>query len=76
MIDFVLSTLAFFVAAFWIRRYLDGQDINHGMTRNTLVFVLATAVSLLVSAVADKFEDKPANGQQADVVHVLKALAQ
>ena len=76
MIDFVLSTFAFFAAAFWIRRYLDEQGINHGMTRNTLVFVLATVVSLLVSAVVDKFEDKPADGQRGDVVHVLKALAQ
>ncbi|ARU32151.1 hypothetical protein CAP31_10950 [Sulfuriferula sp. AH1] len=76
MLDFALSTLAFFAAAFWIRRYLDEQGINRGMTRNTLVFVLATVVSLLVSAVVDKFEDKPAGGQHGDVAQVLKALAQ
>lgn len=76
MLDFILSTLAFFAAAFWVRRYLDGQGINHGMTRNMLVFVLATVVSLLVSAVVDKFEDKPATEQYGDIAQALKTLAQ
>ena len=76
MLDFVLSTLAFFAAAFWIKRYLDEQDINHGMTRNVLVFVLATVVSLIVSAIVDKFEGEPAAGQGNDVTQLLKQLSQ
>ncbi|MDR3391809.1 MAG: hypothetical protein P4L77_08735 [Sulfuriferula sp.] len=77
MLDFVLSTLAFFAAAFWIKRYLDEHDINHGMTRNILVFVLATAASLVVSAIVDKFDDQPAAaGQQGDIAQVIKLLGQ
>ncbi|WP_124950591.1 hypothetical protein [Sulfuriferula thiophila] len=76
MLDFVLSTLAFFAAAFWIRRYLDEQGINHGMTRNTLIFVLATVVSLAVSAIVDQFEDKPPADQHGEVSQLLKQLAQ
>ena len=76
MLDFVLSTIAFFAAAFWIKRYLDEQGINHGMTRNILVFVLATVASLAVSAVVDKFEDKPAVDLHSDPNQLLKQLIQ
>lgn len=49
MTSFVLSTVAFFVAAFFLNRYLDEMGINKGMTRAVLVLVLASTVSLGVS---------------------------
>ena len=75
MLGFVLSTIAFFAAVYWAKRYLDEQDINHGMTRNIVVFVFATVVSLVVSAAVDYFDHKPAS-QQSDVQQVIKLLAQ
>jgi uncharacterized membrane protein len=75
MWSLLLSTVAFFAAAYWIKRYLDEQDINHGMTRNIVVFVFATVVSLVVSAVVDKFEDHPVD-QTAQIKNVVKLLAQ
>ncbi len=75
MLSLLLSTLAFFAAAYWIKRYLDEQGINHGMTRNIVVFVFATVISLLVSAVVDKFDDHPVN-QMAEMNNMVKLLAQ
>jgi hypothetical protein len=45
MLNFIVSTLAFFIAAWYINRYLDEQDIAQGMTRRILVLVLASVVS-------------------------------
>jgi phosphatidylglycerophosphate synthase len=56
MLDLILSTIAFFVAAFFLKRYLDEQGIEKGMTRGTLVFVLASAVSFGVSSATDWLE--------------------
>ena len=76
MLSFVLSTLAFFAAAFWIKRYLEEQGIEQGMTRNILVFVLATGVSFAVAAGVDMFDDKPAAEQHGEMTQLLKQLAQ
>ena len=75
MVSFVLSTVAFFAAVYWAKRYLDEQDISHGMTRNMVVLVLATAVSLMVSAAVDSVDDQPA-APQSDVRQVIKLLGQ
>jgi hypothetical protein len=75
MLSLLLSTIAFFAAAFWFKRYLDENDINHGMTRNIVVFVFATVVSLIVSAVVDRFDDHPID-QTAQINNVVKLLAQ
>jgi hypothetical protein len=53
MLSLVLSTLAFFVAAYFIKRYLDGMDIPKGMTRSIVVFTLALAVSYGVALIVD-----------------------
>jgi len=45
MLSLILSTIAFFVATYFIRRYLDGMDIPKTMTRGIVVFVLALAVA-------------------------------
>lgn len=41
----VASTVAFFVAGYFIKRWLEDNDIPKGMTRGLLVFSLALAVS-------------------------------
>jgi hypothetical protein len=53
MLSLVLSTVAFFIAAYFIKRYLDGMDIPKGMTRSVVVFTLALAVSYGVALIVD-----------------------
>jgi VIT1/CCC1 family predicted Fe2+/Mn2+ transporter len=53
LVSLVVSTIAFFVASFYIKRYLEKMDIPKGMVRNLSVFVLALAVSYGVGFVAD-----------------------
>ena len=49
MTSIVVSTIAYFIAAFYIKRWLDGMDIPRGMTRATVIFVGAAAISYGVS---------------------------
>ena len=49
MLSIVISTIAYFVAAFFIKRWLDGMDIPKGMTRSLVIFVGAAVVSLGVA---------------------------
>ena len=53
MLSLVISTVAFFVAAYFIKRYLNGMDIPKGMTRSIVVFTLALAVSYGVALVVE-----------------------
>jgi len=53
MLSFFLSTFAFFVAAHFIRRYLEDMGIPKTMLRGLVVFVLALAVAYGVGAVVD-----------------------
>jgi len=53
MLGIVLSTIAFFVASYLIKRYLDGIGIPKTMVRGMVVFVLALAVAYGVAFVVD-----------------------
>ncbi len=53
MLSLVLSIIAFFVAAFFIKRWLDDMDIPKTMTRSIVIFVAAAAVSYGVAFVVD-----------------------
>ena len=53
MLSIVLSTIAFFVASYFIKRYLDGIGIPKTMVRGMVVFVLALAVAYGVAFVVD-----------------------
>jgi hypothetical protein len=53
MLSLVISTVAFFVAAYFIKRYLNGMDIPKGMTRSIVVFTLALAISYGVALVVE-----------------------
>lgn len=61
LLDLILSTIAFFVAVHYLRRYLDGMEVRKGMTRNLLIFLLATVASSAVSAVVEKLQGNSAN---------------
>ena len=54
MLALVVSTIAFFVAAFFIKRRLEEMDIPAGLTRNALVFSLSLALSYIVALIVDK----------------------
>ena len=79
MTSLIISTLAFFVAAWFINRWLDDNDISKGMTRGALVFALATLVSFISAAMVDWADTKiegpqPASLASGDVTQILKAL--
>jgi hypothetical protein len=50
----VVSTIAFFIASFYLKRYFDGTDIPKGMTRNITIFTLALAVAYAVGWAVDR----------------------
>lgn len=54
MLSLVVSTIAFFVASFFIKRWADSNDLPKGMTRNIGVFVLALAFCYGVAWLVDK----------------------
>ena len=63
MWNLIVSAIAFFIAALYIRRYLDEQGIPKGMTRNMLVFILASAASWGAGAAADWTQEEIAGPQ-------------
>jgi hypothetical protein len=54
MAAIIVSTLVFFVAGFFIKRKLEDMDIPAGMTRNILVFSLASLLSYIAAVLVDK----------------------
>ena len=48
-----VSAIVFFIAAWYLNRYLDQQEIAKGMTRGVLVLTLAALVSWGAGAVVD-----------------------
>ncbi|MDD4964611.1 MAG: hypothetical protein PHI11_11915 [Gallionella sp.] len=59
MLSIIVSTLAFFVAAWYLNRYLNEQEIAAGMTRRILVIVLASVVSSAVGMGLDALVSDP-----------------
>jgi VIT1/CCC1 family predicted Fe2+/Mn2+ transporter len=53
MASLVLSTLAFFLARYFIKRYLDGIDIPKSFTRSALIFSVAALISYGVAVLVD-----------------------
>ena len=53
MLGIVLSTIAFFVASYFIKRHLDAVGIPKTMVRGLVVFVLALALAYSVAFVVD-----------------------
>jgi hypothetical protein len=81
MLNLIISTIVFFVAAWFVNRYLDGQEIPKGMTRGVLVFMLASLMSWGAGAMVDwaqfKIEGPQAAAQDAgDLSRILQAVSQ
>ena len=53
MLSIVVSTIVYFVAAYFISRYLEEMGIPKGMTRSLSVFTLALVVAYGVAWVLD-----------------------
>ena len=54
MLSLVISTLAFFVASYFMKRWADDNDIPKGMTRSISIILLALALSYGVAWVVAK----------------------
>ncbi len=59
MWNLIISTIVFFIAAWYLDRYLDGQGINKSRTRGVLVFLLASLVSWGAGEIADWTQGPP-----------------
>jgi len=53
MLSLILSTIAFVVASFVIRRYMDEMQIPRTMTRVIVIFILALGVAYGVALLVD-----------------------
>lgn len=81
MSNMVISTIVFFIAAWYARRYLDAQEIPKGMTRSVIVFALASLVSWGAGDVVDwaqvKIEGPQAVAQTSvNLTQLLKEAGQ
>jgi hypothetical protein len=81
MLSLIVSTIVFFIAAWFANHYLDGLEIPKGMTRGVLVFTLASLVSWGTGEMVDWAQVKidgsqPAAQSPADLSQLLKAVGQ
>ena len=81
MWNLIISTLAFFIAAGYLRRYLEDQGLPKGMTRGTLVFALASLMSWGAGEMVDWGQEKiegpqPVAQTSDDLSQLLKAVGQ
>jgi hypothetical protein len=53
MLSLVLSAVAFFVASYFLKRYLDDMGLPKGATRSILVFCLAAILAYGVAFIFD-----------------------
>ncbi len=53
MLSLILSTIAFFIASYLIKQYMDDVNMPKGFTRSTLIFSLALAIAYGVAVVVD-----------------------
>ena len=53
MASIVVSTVAFFVFSYFIKRWADDNGIPKGMTRSLSVFILALAAAYAVAWMVD-----------------------
>jgi hypothetical protein len=79
--NLVISTIVFFIAAGYLRRYLEDQGLPKGMTRGTLVFALASLVSWGAGEMVDWGQEKiegpqPVAQTSDDLSQLLKAASQ
>jgi Na+/proline symporter len=54
MASIIISIIVYFVAAYFIKRYMDDADIPKGMVRSAFIFTLALAISYGVAVLVEK----------------------
>jgi hypothetical protein len=53
MLSLVVSTLAYFVASHYFKRYLDDLGAPKGLTRSVVIFCLALMIAYGVAFIVD-----------------------
>jgi hypothetical protein len=66
MLNLAISTIVFFVAAWFLNGYLDQQGIPKGLTRGVVVLVLASLMSWVAGWAVDWAQTR-VEGPQASV---------
>jgi hypothetical protein len=75
--NLIISTLVFFIVAWYANRHLDEQSIPKGITRGLLVFVLASAVSWGAGEAVDWSQGtQPEVKTSGDLSQLMKAVDQ
>ena len=79
--NLIFSTIVFFVAVKYLHSFLEKQGLPKGMTRGTLVFILASLISWGSGEVVDWSEAKITGKQVAsqssdDLTQLLKLVDQ
>jgi predicted PurR-regulated permease PerM len=59
--NILISSIVFFIAVWYLRRYLDEQGLPKGITRSLLVFMLASLASCGTGTFIDKIAGKKAD---------------
>ncbi len=54
MLSLIVSTIAFFVARYFIMHWAEDNEFPRGMTRSVSIFVLALAIAYAVAALVNK----------------------
>jgi membrane protein DedA with SNARE-associated domain len=54
VLSLVVSTIAFFIASYFLKRWADENEFPKGMTRSTFIFVLALAIAYGIAWLVDK----------------------
>jgi len=54
LVSLVVSTIAYFVASYFIKRHLEEMGIPKGMTRSIVIFVLALGAAYGVAFLVDR----------------------
>lgn len=85
MVSFIISTAAFFFAAYALNRYFDGQELDSTAPRKFLVMTVATLFSIGAGWLVDKVDGDdalPQNNvsiidtvQSGDPLKIAKLLA-
>ncbi len=81
MWNLIISSIVFFIAAWYFHRYLDEQGMPKGMARGILVFSLASLVSWGTGEAVDWAQEKiegpqPVAQAPDDVTQLLKAVGE
>ena len=68
MPSLIVSTVAYFIASHYIKRYLDGIEAPPGFTRSMLIFFAAALIAYGVAFIVDWADDL--NGKHAAEYHL------